>query len=82
MRQETIRRKLLEKEKILICPEAYDCPSAKAVEMVGFQAMTLSSVEPPQSMPGVPETDRADVGKQGVLSIEEAVARNCRTNVT
>jgi methylisocitrate lyase len=65
MNQKTTLRQLLDKEKILICPEIYDCASAKAVEMVGFQAMILSSGELSQSMLGVPDL--------GLLSLDEIV---------
>ena len=130
MVMKTTLKELFEKEEIIICPEIYDCASAKAVEMVGFQSILLSSGELSQSMLGVPDlglltldevvwatdricnmsplplivdaedgygkplnvyhtckrlekagaggiliTDQADVGKQGVLSVKEAVAK-------
>jgi methylisocitrate lyase len=58
-------RELLEKEKIVICPEVYDCASSKAVELVGFQALLLSSGELSCSMLGVPDLE--------LLTLDEVV---------
>lgn len=48
-------RELLEKNPITICPEIYDCVSAKAVEMCGFEVVMISSAELACSVMGNPD---------------------------
>ena len=46
---------VINSEPIIICPEIYDCLSAKAVEMCGFKACLLSSAEFACSRLGSPD---------------------------
>ena len=48
-------REILEKNPITICPEIYDCVSAKAVELCNFEVVLLSSAEFACSLQGNPD---------------------------
>jgi methylisocitrate lyase len=67
----TTLRSLMEAGTVL-APCVYDCSSARAVELSGFDAMLLSGSEVSMSMKGIPD--------MGLLSLEEllwAVERIC-----
>lgn len=48
-------REVIESEPIVMCPEIYDCTSAKAAEMCNFKAVLLSSAEFACSRLGSPD---------------------------
>lgn len=48
-------REVIESEPIVMCPEIYDCVSAKAAEMCNFKAVLLSSAEFTCSRLGLPD---------------------------
>ena len=62
MKKRTTLRELMEKECVL-APCVYDCASARAAEMSGFNAIFLSGAELSMAMDGMPDI--------GVLNLEE-----------
>jgi len=66
----TLRKLLQETDKCIVAPCVYDCASARAVEMVGFQAMMLSGGELSLAMNGV-----VDYGFSNLTDIEWMVSR-------
>ncbi|MBR0091833.1 MAG: isocitrate lyase/PEP mutase family protein [Lachnospiraceae bacterium] len=64
MKREKINlRELMAREEIIIVPELYDCASARAAEINGFECIMLSSGDFACSMTGVPDLQ--------LLSIDE-----------
>ncbi|NLY18030.1 MAG: isocitrate lyase/PEP mutase family protein [Clostridiaceae bacterium] len=55
MNRKLTLREVIESEPIIMCPEIYDCISAKAVEMCNFKAILLSSAEFSCSRLGQPD---------------------------
>lgn len=55
MKEKMTLREVIESEPIIICPEIFDCLSAKAVEMCNFKAVLLSSAEFTCSRLGSPD---------------------------
>ena len=53
--KKSLRQLLSESEEIVMCPEIFDCSSAKCVELCGFQAILLSSAEFSCSIMGNPD---------------------------
>ena len=61
----SLRQLLTETEQIVMCPEIYDCTSAKCVELCGFQAILLSSAELSLSLWGNPD--------MGLITLDDVV---------
>jgi 2-methylisocitrate lyase-like PEP mutase family enzyme len=70
MAKKTIRQVLEETNKCIVAPCVYDCASARAVEMVGFEAMMLSGGEVSIAMNGV-----IDYGFSNLTDIEWITSR-------
>ncbi len=55
MKEKKTLRQVIESEPIVMCPEIFDCLSAKAAEMCNFKAVLLSSAEFSTSRLGIPD---------------------------
>lgn len=55
MKEKKTFREILEKNPITICPEIYDCVSAKAVELCNFELVMISSAEFACALQGNPD---------------------------
>lgn len=75
MAKRTIRKLLEESDKCVVAPCVYDCASARAVEMVGFEAMMLSGGEVSIAMNGV-----IDYGFSNLTDIEWITSRISQTS--
>jgi len=65
MRKTTLLKKLIQDPEILVMPGAYDCLSAKIIEMVGFKAVQMSGYGFSACLLGQPDV--------GLLSFDEVV---------
>jgi len=63
--EKIILRELMEREPIIIVPELYDCSSARAAEINGFECIMLSSADFACSLTGIPDLQ--------LLSLDEFV---------
>jgi methylisocitrate lyase len=70
MARRTLRQLLIESKSCVVAPCVYDCASARAAEMVGFQAMMLSGGELSLAMNGL-----VDYGFNNLTDIEWMVNR-------
>jgi methylisocitrate lyase len=70
MAKKVLRELLHESKKCVLAPCVYDCASARAIEMVGFEAMMLSGGELSLAMNGV-----VDYGFNNLTDIEWMVSR-------
>ena len=61
----SLKQLLGQSEQIVMCPEIYDCTSAKCVELCGFQAVLLSSAELSMSLLGNPD--------MGLITLDDVV---------
>ena len=61
----SLKQLLSQSEQIVMCPEIYDCTSAKCVELCGFQAVLLSSAELSMSLLGNPD--------MGLITLDDVV---------
>lgn len=55
MKEKLTFRQIMEKNDITICPEIYDCLSAKAVELCNFELVMISSAEFATALQGNPD---------------------------
>jgi methylisocitrate lyase len=75
MSRKTLRELLKESRECIVAPCVYDCASARAVELVGFRAMMLSSGELSIAMNGV-----IDYGFTSLTDVEWMVSRLSETS--
>lgn len=75
MAKKSLRQVLEEANRCIVAPCVYDCASARAVEMVGFEAMMLSGGEVSIAMNGV-----IDYGFSNLTDIEWITSRISQTN--
>jgi methylisocitrate lyase len=75
MARKSLRQLLQESTKCVVAPCVYDCASARAVEMVGFEAMMLSGGEVSIAMNGV-----IDYGFANLTDIEWITSRISQTS--
>lgn len=75
MGKKSLRQLLNEADRCILAPCVYDCASARAVEMVGFQAMMLSGGEVSLAMNGV-----VDYGFTNLTDIEWIASRIIETS--
>jgi len=75
MAKRSLKQLLLEADHCIVAPCVYDCASARAVEMVGFQAMMLSGGEVSIAMNGV-----LDYGFSNLTDIEWITSRISQTS--
>lgn len=75
MAKKSLEQVLTEANRCIVAPCVYDCASARAVEMVGFEAMMLSGGEVSIAMNGV-----IDYGFSNLTDIEWITSRISQTN--
>ena len=75
MTKKPLRQLLHETDHCILAPCVYDCASARAVEMVGFEAMMLSGGEVSIAMNGV-----LDYGFTGLTDLEWITSRIAQTS--
>jgi methylisocitrate lyase len=75
MTKKPLRQLLHESDHCILAPCVYDCASARAVEMVGFEAMMLSGGEVSIAMNGV-----LDYGFTGLTDLEWITSRISQTS--
>jgi len=75
MARKSLRELLTTSDECLVAPCVYDCASARAVELVGFRAMMLSSGELSIAMNGV-----VDYGFTNLTDVEWMVSRLSETS--
>ncbi|TKD52870.1 isocitrate lyase/PEP mutase family protein [Sphingomonas baiyangensis] len=75
MAKKTLRQLLETADRCVVAPCVYDCASARAVEMVGFEAMMLSGGEVSIAMNGV-----IDYGFSNLTDIEWITSRIAQTS--
>jgi len=80
-----VLRKLLERNKILVAPAAYDCISAKIIEHLGFEAVYMSGAGVSASRIGKPDiglmtmTEQVDQARNIVNSVDIPVIADADT---
>ncbi|MCW6531939.1 MULTISPECIES: isocitrate lyase/PEP mutase family protein [Sphingomonas] len=75
MAKKTLQHLLQTSDKCIVAPCVYDCASARAVEMVGFEAMMLSGGEVSIAMNGV-----IDYGFSNLTDVEWITSRIAQTS--
>ena len=75
MTKKSLKQLLSESDKCVVAPCVYDCASARAVELVGFEAMMLSGGEVSIAMNGV-----IDYGFSNLTDIEWITSRISQTS--
>ena len=75
MAKRTLKQLLETTDHCIVAPCVYDCASARAVEMVGFEAMMLSGGEVSVAMNGV-----LDYGFSGLTDLEWITSRITQTS--
>lgn len=75
MTKKSIEQLLTETDHCVVAPCVYDCASARAVELVGFEAMMLSAGEVSIAMNGV-----IDYGFTGLTDLEWITSRIAQTS--